>query len=300
MASPQMSAAGRGTNSERRRRPTVAAVLSILALLAVIACYVPTLAWLGRAWLGRIGYSHGILVPLVVAYLIYTARPIGAGLRSGGSPAGLALIVLSLMVVVFDASAESKALSALTIPLMAMGLVWSLAGGQALKRVIVPFIMLFSMCPPPSFLLVKLAARVQLLTASIGAKIANSIFGLQAVTEGVSIEMPQVYIQATSVHYGGFRTLMAVATFGAFFAYLIDGPSSKRFLVFATGIPMALFAAGLRVALEALVANYFGADTMLGFQRVSGYLTLAFAFFALLLVAKGFGCEGLKLSPRSS
>jgi hypothetical protein len=38
---------------------------------------------------------------------------------------------------------------------------------------------------------------------------------------------------------------------------------------------------------------------MMAFQRVSGYLILVFAFFALLLIAKGFGCEGLRLSRRS-
>jgi exosortase len=294
--SEEMSRPGKLPSASRT--PT-AIVLAVVAVAAVAVAYAPTIAWLARAWVSRIGYSHGILVPFVVLYLIYVTREERANVPRRCEPAGLALVVFSLGLVVFDSSALSKAMSGLSIPLVVIGLVWTLAGKAYLKRVIVPILMLFLMCPPPAFALVKIAARVQLLTVSIAAKISNSMFGLQAVADGISIDLPQLYIQTASIYYGGFRTLIAIATFGAFFGYAVRGAPAQRFLVFATGIPLALFASGLRVALGALVANYFGADAMATFQQVSGYLVLFLAFLALLLVAKGFGCEGLR-SPRHS
>jgi exosortase/archaeosortase family protein len=99
------------------------------------------------------------------------------------------------------------------------------------------------------------------------------------------------YSLFVDVPCSGFKLLLALLTFSAAFAFLVDGTKAKRLALFAFSVPLALLVNSVRIALIGVVGECVGAPAAHLFHDWSGLITLTLGFAALFGLAKGLGCR---------
>ena len=92
------------SSTAARAIPRWRQVAIVLASVELIALYAPTLQWLWERWTLSVWHNaHGVLIPPVVAYLIYDEMKHRRELPWGASPWGFAFLVPALLMHAMDA-----------------------------------------------------------------------------------------------------------------------------------------------------------------------------------------------------
>ena len=278
----------------------------LLLAAAVAFAYWAVLARLGRFWWDDENYSHGLLIPFVIGYILWTEREHLAGVERrprlfwGAAAVAGAL----LMLWVGTAGAELFTQRASLILLLA-GLAVYFWGWRLLRAVAVPLLLLALAIPVPTILFNKVAFPLQLF-ASRCAVWAMRAFDIPVLREGNIIELYPLGSQTTKKlevveACSGIRSLMTLVTLAVVFAYF-TGPSDEggaggrrlaRFrtlravLVVLAAIPIAIITNAARVSGTGVLARFYGTEVADGFfHEFSGWVIYDVAF--LLLFAFGW------------
>lgn len=261
------------------------ATLALMGLLAY-----PVGWWLVGQWLTNEYYSHGVLVPLVSAYLAWrtvrqnraASAPVDAALALLGGGAGLYLVGEAL---------AARYLSALALILMAGGLVGFLSGREALQRLAFPLAYLIFAVPFP--FVNGLAVRLGTLTAGWATVLVRGL-GVTAVNEGGRVTLPACSL-VVGAPCSGVRSLVALLALAAVWAYLVRGPRLARIALLVVALPLASLANLLRITSQLWVAGRWGVEAALRYYHdFSGPFFFALALAGLLGVSWGLGCRDLR------
>ncbi len=276
-----------GERDDGRARDIV--FVAVLAVLLVVV-YRATLVTLWRTWGSNPNYSHGYLIPPVVAFLLWKVKERFLEARGEGSPVGLALIVVALIGHVVSIRAGIFMTQGYSLVLMLFGLVLFFFGGRATRAVWFPLGYLVFMLPMPPFLMNVIAFRLKVFAARAGSGIAVKM-GIPLVRSGMTIHIPAGSLRIADP-CSGLRSLIALVALGALFAWLSGGKTWKRVVLFLAAIPLAVFANVVRISVLCAVANVWGIDAALGFfHDFSGLLLFMIAFVGLLIVKTLLRCE---------
>jgi len=295
----------------------------LLSFVLVLAAYVPTFDWMRIRWFSASSYySHGILVPFVVAYLIWQKWPeILETLRhydtealknqdtkapdvtsvtvsqcpsvSGSSAIvpechsalGLPLIAAGLLAHIFSSVMRVGFISGFSMWVVLAGLILHFYGMKMFKTVLFPLVFLLFMIPLPELIVVNVSFRMKMFAAGIAEKVINAM-GILAIREGSVIRMPNAFVVVDDV-CSGLRSLISLTALGSIFAYWFKGPMWKRWLVFAMTAPIAVATNVCRVVLLSFVAEVWGHEAASGFVHdLSGFSVFALAFLMLLAFGK--------------
>jgi len=280
---------GGGSGSERKRTPgNIAAIVAVAAL--VILVYNETLVALWRTWATNPNYSHGYLIPPVVAFLLWRDRRLYLAARERGSLFGLVLIGLALLGHIVSIRAGIFMTQGYSFVLLLFGLSLFFYGRRATKTVWFPLGYLVLMLPMPPYLMNVIAFRLKVFAARAGSGIAIKL-GIPLARSGMTIHIPAGSLRIADP-CSGLRSLIALVALGALFAYLSRGKTWKRLVLFASAVPLAVFANVVRIAVLCVVANIWGIDAALGFfHDFSGLLLFMIAFVGLVTVRKLLRCE---------
>jgi len=272
----------------------------------VAFAYWGVLARLGHFWWEDENYSHGLLIPFVIGYILWTERDRLAGIARrpsvvwGGAAAAAAL----MMLWVGTAGAELFTQRASLVLLLA-GLAVYFWGWRMLRAVLVPLFLLALAIPVPTILFNKVAFPLQLF-ASRCAVWAMRVFDIPVLREGNVIELYPLGSTTTKKlevveACSGIRSLMTLVTLAVVFAYFTGpsddegkgGPRLARFrtlravLVVLAAVPIAIITNAARVSGTGILARYYGTEVADGFfHEFSGWVIYIVAF--LLLFAFGW------------
>lgn len=278
----------------------------VLIAAAVAFAYAGVLARLGHFWWEDENYSHGLLIPFVIGYILWTER--GRLVAAVGRPqlfwGGAAVVLALLMLWVGTAGAELFTQRTSLVLLLA-GLVVYFWGWKLLKAVFVPLFLLALAIPIPTIVFNKVAFPLQLF-ASRCAVWAMRMLDIPVLREGNVIELYPLgslttkrleVVEACS----GIRSLMTLVTLAVVFAYF-TGPSDeggaggRRFerfktlravLIVLAAVPIAIITNAARVSGTGILARYYGTGVADGFfHEFSGWVIYIVAF--LLLFAFGW------------
>ncbi len=121
--------------------------LAIVVAVAVLLCavYWPVLRWMVNSWLSSDYYSHGFLVPLVSAFIIWTKRD--QLLLREPSAGGIYLIVLGAVLYVLSFFWQMRVLGALSLIVVIAGLVLAVWGSRTFRAFLFPLFFLLFMVP---------------------------------------------------------------------------------------------------------------------------------------------------------
>jgi exosortase len=287
-------------------------------LLAAAAAFVywGVLARLGRVWWEDENYSHGLLIPFVIGYILWTERGRLAGIEPRPSAAwGGAAVVAALAALWAGTAGAELFLQRASLVLLLAGVVIYFWGFRLLRAVAVPLLLLALAIPIPTIIFNKVAFPLQLF-ASRCAVWAMRMFDIPVLREGNVIELLPLGSTTTKKlevveACSGIRSLMTLVTLAVVFAYFTRpsdaGGSSggrrrwfgvARFaLIVLAAVPIAILTNAGRVSGTGVLSHYYGTQVADGFfHSFSGWVVYVAAF--LMLFAFGWLVDRFEPGPR--
>ena len=278
----------------------------LLLAAAVAFAYWSVLARLGHFWWEDENYSHGLLIPFVIGYILWAERDRLAAVesrpRAGWGAAAVAAALAALWVGTAGAELFTQRTS---LVLLLAGLVIYFWGWRMLRAVGVPLLLLALAIPIPTILFNKVAFPLQLF-ASRCAVAAMRLFDIPVLREGNVIELYPLGSMTTKrlevvEACSGIRSLMTLVTLAVVFAYFTspsdpDGRGGRRLarfrklravLIVSAAVPIAIITNAARVSGTGVLARFYGTEVADGFfHEFSGWVIYVAAF--LLLFAFGW------------
>jgi exosortase len=295
-------------------------VLAVVSALVFV--YASVLTKLSRDWWRDENYSHGLLIPFVIGYILWTERE---KLRQGRyKPSvfwGGAAILLALFALWAGVAGAELFIQRISLVLILAGVALYFWGGHLLRLVWVPLSLLLLAIPIPVIVVNKIAFPLQLFASSCAVS-SMRLFDIPVLRQGNVIElMPLNSVETKKLEVveacSGIRSLMTLVTLAVVFAYfsyprapngtgtaedgtrktgLLNSLRSWGFwrstLVVLSAVPIAILTNALRVSGTGILARYYGVRVADGFfHSFSGWVIYIVAF--LFLFAFGWGLDRL-------
>lgn len=258
----------------------VALTVPLLALLLALL-YWKILRALGVQWWEDPNYSHGFLVPIFCAYLIWRQRGKLAQITPTGTMAGALVLVAGLgCLLVGDLGAENFLMRGSLI-LVLTGLVLFHLGVPTFRTIWFPLAYLIFMVPLPGVVFYAITFPLQQLAAQQAAATLEFL-GVPVLLDGNVIQLSQITLGVTEA-CSGIRSLISLLAGAVAWAYLILpwGWSTAIFVV-AT-VPITIIANAGRVVATGLIGQWFGVEYASGFfHEFAGWVIYVFAFTCLI------------------
>ncbi len=205
------------------------------------------------------------------------------------APIALGVLLPALALLVFAIKVQAEALESTGLLLVPSAAVWLALGTRFLRAAFLPLAFVWLMAPLPGPVLNDSTLRVQMLSTVLANKLLHLMsFGTTLVGNVIHMDDYSLFVD---VPCSGFKLLLALLTFSAAFAFLVDGSAAKRFGLFLFSLPLALLVNSVRIALIGVVGECISPASAHVFHDWSGLITLVLGFTALFGLAKGLGCR---------
>src|SRR2546422_1068816 len=268
--------------------------------VALVFVYFTVLLKLGRDWWNDQNYSHGLLIPFVIGYILWHERdrfheaPIAPALCWGSIGIGFSFVALWAGTTGAELFVQRVSL---VVMLASVGIYFF--GFRVLRFLAVPLSLLVLSIPIPQIVFNKIAFPLQLF-ASRCAVAAMSFLEIPVLRQGNVIELMPLgatepkklaVVEACS----GIRSLMTLVTLAVVYAYFTrpNRGNSKRLtiarsvILVLSAVPIAILTNAVRVSGTGVLAHYYGTRVADGFfHSFSGWVVYIAA--ALLLFATGW------------
>lgn len=230
---------------------------TLIAGIAVLAyTFHASAVRMANAWFEREEYSHGVLIPLIAAFLIWQRWPAVARERLAGSWWGVSLVLLGIGIKVIGDVGTFYILQQYALLIVLYGFVLSLVGGQAFRRLLVPLLILLFMIPLPEFVLQKFSTHLQLISSQVGVSVIR-LLGISVAVEGNVIDLGTYKLQVAEA-CDGLRYLFPLMTLGFIMAYFFKTALWKRVTLFLSSIPVTVLMNSLRIGVIGITVEYWG------------------------------------------
>jgi exosortase len=295
VASDGMDRTGLGSSFGSREFRIVAIVLGVL--LAILYRHVAYK--LVSDWLNLPDYSHGLLIPFFVAFLVWDKRVIFESTPVKPSWAGIWLVpagLLLLMVGVFGADLFTARLS---FVLLICGIVWTLLGRPMLIQAkFIIFVMLLAI-PFPALILNHITFPLQLFSSQVASTLLP-VAGVPVLREGNVISLPAMQLEVAEA-CSGIRSLMSLFTVAVIYGYFLEKSTARRTILALSSIPIAVAANAARIFGTGLCVQYWDPVKAMGFfHEFSGWLMFLVSLSCLYLVRVAMQFAAPRFNSKSS
>ena len=261
-------------------------VLAGLLSVSTVWAYLPTLTDMASRWLSDPQYSHGFLVPLFSAYLLWSRRTILAGGPATGHWLGVGLVGVGLAlraagVVLFFGWLEAVSI----LPCLA-GCVVGLTGRKGLRWAYPGILFLIFMIPLPYALQTAMSNSLQSAATDASTYLLVTL-GVPAVAEGNVILLSNDTRLAVVAACSGLGMVVSFLALSTGLALLLHGEPvwARAAVVLSTG-PVAVGVNTLRITATGLLYDRSqGEWARWVFHDVAGWLMMPVGltlFFGLL------------------
>lgn len=269
-----------GNASERSRAWSGLALPTGLVLVLLGLLYRGILRDLVAQWWDDPNYSHGFLVPLFSAFLVWQQRRELRALTPRGTWVGLAVLVVGIIELLLgDLGAENFLMRSSLLVIIA-GLILFHLGPEVLRAVAFPLGFLIFMVPLPATVFYAITFPLQSFAASQAAGILESI-GIPVLLDGNVIHLSQLSLGVTEA-CSGIRSLISLLAGAAAWAYLGMPRGWIAVLFVVAAIPVTIVANVARVVLTGIIGQQWGVEYATGFfHEFAGWGIYIFAFACL-------------------
>lgn len=205
--------------------PAAKLLSGILAIATALAfAYATVLAKLGHDWWTDENYSHGLLIPFIIGFILWSQRE--RLTRTALRPAmwwGLVAVLFALFALWAGTAGAELYVQRTSLVLMLAGTILYFWGLSLLRLLIVPLFLLLLAIPIPAIIFNKIAFPLQLF-ASRCAVWAMTVFDIPVLRQGNVIELMPLGARETKKlevveACSGIRSLMTLVTLAVVFAY---------------------------------------------------------------------------------
>jgi exosortase D (VPLPA-CTERM-specific) len=261
--------------------------LYALLAIVVVAAIVPfagVLASLYNIWNLKPEYSHGIIIPVLSAYLIWRQREQVRQLPFVGSWVGVVLIACGLAVRFVGEMSTMHTLDHYAFLLVLYGVVLAFAGPVVFRRLWMPLLILIFALPLPSVFNNALSLQLQLLSSKLGVLVIRAA-GVSVLLEGNVIDLGNYQLEVAEA-CSGLRYLFPLMTLSFIVAYLFRGPWWKRATVFLSSIPITVLMNSLRIGFIGITVDRWGTHMAEGaLHDFEGWLVFMLSTAAVMITA---------------
>jgi exosortase len=262
--------------------PAASGVAQLSLLLFLLgALYNSILTGLARQWWEDPNYSHGFLVPIFCAWVIWTRRDQLRSLPCAPNWSGLLVTVAGLGTLALGVLGAENFLSRVSLLIVLAGLVVQFWGWVCFRALLFPWAALFLMIPLPAIIFNEISLPLQFLASRVGSSLLTLV-GVPALREGNVIEMSSLTLDVAEA-CSGLRFLISLITIAVIYGYFKEPGFGRRIWIVLTAIPVAISANGLRIMGSGIIGEYWSPEKAEGFfHTFSG--VVVFAVSLLLLV----------------
>jgi exosortase len=262
--------------------PTWIALAAVVGLMA--ALFAEILADLASEWWTQPEASYGMLVPPMALYIAYLQRKITFAFPAQPALRGLWLLAFGCLVMLTGRLAGEFFLARISFVFVLAGLVWTFWGGNRLKTLAFPLVLLATMVPLPVLVYNAIAAPLQLLASRIATDVAQML-GVSIFRDGNVIHLANVTLGVEEA-CSGLHSLPALVVGALLLGFLANATMIGRIILLVISVPLAIAVNVLRVTGTAILADYQPEFAMGFYHSFSGWLVFVLGFGALWLVGK--------------
>lgn len=256
-----------------------------LLIFAAGLLYAQIFHELSLVWLDDENYSHGFLVPIISAYFIWQNREKLESLPIRPANSGLVLILFALMILVAGVAAQEFYTKRASFVVLLAGVCLFLLGWQWLKSLALPIGFLFFMIPLPYIVYDAIAFPLKLFVAKFSV-ISLKLLGVAVIREGNIIMFPLTVLEVADA-CSGLRSLMSLLALGVALAVFSQTQLSRRILLVALTVPIAVATNMIRVIGTGLLAQHYGAAAAEGFFHEFAGMAVFVLAMVLLFATSG-------------
>ena len=261
-SNPLMS--GSESPAMRLWRPSVTTLLLLGIVLLVSAWpFLLSLTWLWNWWIESPEYSHGILVPILSAFLIWVRRDRLVETRFDGSWAGVALVVFACVVFWIGRMATLHVVDNVGFWFLLCGIALSLTGMEGFRVIFLPMALLGLSIPLPAFFLNNISSTLQFWSSELGVLFIRS-FGISVLLQGTVIDLGQYRLEVAEA-CSGLRYLFPLLTIGVLMGYLYHGATWKRIVIALSSLPLTVIMNSIRIGSIGVMVDRWGPSLAEGF-----------------------------------
>ncbi|RZK00879.1 MAG: exosortase A [Novosphingobium sp.] len=251
------------------------AALGLLAgaWIADLLLFLSDWADMADQWWNISTYNHVVLVPAIIAWLVYERLPQLAKLTPQAWWPGLVLSAAAgLLWVLGEFAGLSVARQAGAVTLLA-GSVLTFLGPRIGAVLAFPLVYMVFLVPIGD----ELVPALQMITAAITISLVH-LSGVPAVIDGVFIHTPAGLFEVAEA-CSGVKFLIAMAAFGVLAAEVCFTRWPRRLAFLAVCLVVPVLANGVRAWATVFVAQYVGAERASGFDHI----VYGWIFFAIVI-----------------
>jgi len=208
-------------------------------------------------------YSHGYLIPVISAFLIWQKKDELPRLPVSSAWLGFFICLIGLAVFFLGKLSTLYIIIHYSLLIVLTGLVVALLGWQGLRLLWAPLFILVFMIPLPAFLYNNLSQSLQLLSSKIGVEVVR-LFGISVFLEGNVIDLGSYKLQVVEA-CNGLRYLFPLMSFGFICAYIFSAPLWQRAVVFLSTIPLTVLMNSFRIGVIGVLVDRWGTEQAEGF-----------------------------------
>ena len=250
-----------------------------VALLAALALagwfYFDSLAGIARMWDTDASYSHGLLIPPIVLWLLWRNRAEILAVDWWPSWWGAAACVAAVSAWIVASGVGVQVVEQLAVVALVPALVLGVLGARALRTVGFPMLLLFFAVPFGKGLMPWLMK----ITADLSVK-ALVLTGIPVYRSGMVLSIPEGDFEVARA-CSGLNYLTVGVVLGVLYAFLAYRSWAKRLAFIAASVVIPILANSLRVYLTVAVAHASDMRWGTGLDHVIGGRVL---FILILLL----------------
>jgi len=253
------------------RTPTVAdwlrrgALPLALAGTAYLVLSWPALVELASFYGEDPDFSHGFLVPLISAAILWSNRSTLGALPARPSAAGLASVVFFLGVFFVGHLTRTNIIQRVALWGVLTSGCWAACGPALLKAKPFPFLFLALAIPPHHALLSSIRLGLKSYATMISADVL-ALLGVVATPQGNVLVVDQHRLEVADA-CSGIRSLMAIIATAFLFAYLFRTGALRGTLLVMTAIPVTILVNVLRIVIVAVALVRVDIDLTAGLSH---------------------------------
>ncbi len=273
--------------------------ITIISLL-IILTYYNTFIWMEYRW-GRTSsyYSHGYLVPLITAFLVWRRRGCFQEAAYSSSTIGIVLFSIGAFMQIASAFMRIHFTSGFSFILVLLGIIFFLFGKEVGKKLLFPILFLIHMIPLPLSAIAELSLKLKLFAAGCAMSLVN-LTGIPAIQDG-----SKMFFSDSSLVVGdvcsGLKSLIALIAFGTLYAHMSSVSNYAKPILFLASVPAALIANIIRILILCIIANNWGSDVATGRAHdITGLLIFGTAFILMFCFGSSLHWFDRLLTPGCS
>lgn len=249
----------------------------LLLCAVLVALYAPVLRTLVYQWYVDADYSHGFLVPLLSAYLIWQRRDKLRQVPRRGSLWGMGIVLVAIGLLFLGSLGAELFLARISLLGTICGLIVYFCGGAVLRAMAFPMAFLLFAIPIPVVVYNEIVFPLQFIASKFATWTLETLNLFPIMREGNVLILPGMTLEVVEA-CSGIRSLMSLLALAAGFGYLVERSTLARWILIAAMVPLAIISNGTRVMVTAIMANYMGPQAAEGFMHeFSGWVIFVVA-----------------------